>query len=226
MKFIIKQDEPSAMIDWKNLANDEWHPTWAALQNPEKNILKESLVKEQGFLCCYCQQRIEVNRHTEIEHIITREECDRRGNEALKLEYTNLIASCEGNKPPSRNLEISQYRHCNGFRSNNLLPITPLQADCESYFFYDFDGNIYAKDDDVDANTTIRNLNLSILSSIRKAKINGVIPFDLMSSITNDELQELIHFYNTKMDIDHDENLKYPEFSSVIINILSQISTL
>lgn len=133
MKYISKQQEPQEIRDWKNLANDNWQPSWSVFQNPQKQRLKESLVEEQGHICCYCQQRIYVNSKTEIEHIITREECDNRNNEALKLEYTNLIASCEGNKPPSRHPDINKSRHCNGFRGNKSLPINPLTQNCEIF---------------------------------------------------------------------------------------------
>ena len=69
MKYIIKSTEPQSIIDWKNLANDDWQPSWDNLMNPQKGTLRESLVEEQGYICCYCQQRIDTSTRTEIEQI-------------------------------------------------------------------------------------------------------------------------------------------------------------
>lgn len=221
MKYILKQEEPQEVIAWKNLANDEWQPSWNVFQNPQKQRLKESLLEEQGFICCYCQQRIEVDSKTEIEHIITREECDELNNEALKLEYTNLIASCEGNKPPSRHPEINESRHCNGFRGNRSLPITPLIPNCEDFFKYNFRGKI--KGLNVNAQTTIENLNLEILEKSRESKIQGILPDEIILSITNNDIQILIDYYSRKSNIDNDGKMKFPEYSGVIINLLRQL---
>ena len=224
MKYIVKHAEPQSIIDWKNLANDDWQPSWDDLMNPEKRYLKESLVEEQGYICCYCQQRIDTSTRTEIEHIITREECTRLDNEALKIEYTNLIASCEGNQPPSRHKQIEEYRHCNNYRSNKTLPISPLYRDCESNFSYDFIGNI--KDLNDSAKTTIDNLNLKILKDYRKAKLLGIFyEVDGKTPITfqpNDKAQ-LLNFYQNKSNIDNDGKMKYSEFSAVIVNLLNQL---
>ena len=42
MKYIIKSTEPQSIIDWKNLANDDWQPSWDNLMNPQKGTLRES----------------------------------------------------------------------------------------------------------------------------------------------------------------------------------------
>lgn len=224
MKHIVKQVEPQSIIDWKNLVNDDWQPSWDNLMNPEKKYLKESLVEEQGYICCYCQQRIDSSTKTEIEHITTREECTRLGNEALKIEYTNLIASCEGNQPPSRHSQIEEYRHCNNFRSNKDLPISPLHGNCESNFLYDFTGNVSGLN--TLAVTTIDNLNLKILKDYRKAKILGVFfEEDRVTPIifSATEKTQLLNSYQNKSNIDNDGKMKYSEFSAVIVNLLNQI---
>lgn len=224
MKYIIKSTEPQSIIDWKNLANDDWQPSWDNLMNPQKGTLRESLVEEQGYICCYCQQRIDTSTRTEIEHIITREECTRLGNEALKITYTNLIASCEGNRPPSRHVEIDKDRHCNNFRSNRSLLISPLDINCEDEFFYDFQGVMHGKTHN--ATITIENLNLKVLKDYRKAKITGV--FYEADGITpiifaTEEKDQLFSYYQNKSNIDGDNKMKFPEFAAVIINVLNQL---
>ena len=58
MRYIQKSQEPSSFAQWKALANEDWQPTWENLQNPEKNLLKEALLSEQYYVCCYCCGRI------------------------------------------------------------------------------------------------------------------------------------------------------------------------
>lgn len=57
-----------------------------------KSDLKRFLVLEQGFVCCYCGQRIFTNEKTPIEHL--------QAKSIFKnkiYEYDNLMASCSGN---------------------------------------------------------------------------------------------------------------------------------
>lgn len=67
MKGVSKIVEPAAFADWKAKANDEWQPSYDILQNPEKQILHESLLAEQGWVCCYCGRHIS-RLDSHIEH--------------------------------------------------------------------------------------------------------------------------------------------------------------
>jgi hypothetical protein len=54
MKRIIKGSEPSCLLQYRQIdgANyDGYHP---------KEPLKKSLLKEQGYICCYCMGRISI----------------------------------------------------------------------------------------------------------------------------------------------------------------------
>lgn len=54
MKYIRKGKEPEEFTNWKNLENDDWKPNWDDnFQAPEKPIVHESLLREQGYICCY-----------------------------------------------------------------------------------------------------------------------------------------------------------------------------
>ena len=65
MRYIKKQETPPAFTDWKAQENEDWQPYWNSkttnFQNPEKRIVHESLLQEQGYICCYCQRRIDLN---------------------------------------------------------------------------------------------------------------------------------------------------------------------
>jgi hypothetical protein len=40
MKFIVKQEEPKAFIDWKAMANPDWQPTYRDLRGNVKKTVK------------------------------------------------------------------------------------------------------------------------------------------------------------------------------------------
>ncbi|WP_225896261.1 retron system putative HNH endonuclease [Amazonocrinis nigriterrae] len=88
MKYINKNEEPSKFTCWKALENDDWKPSWNVFQAPEKPIVHDALLKEQGYICSYCGMRI-TRETSHIEHLKPRSSYPH-----LALEYTNLIASC------------------------------------------------------------------------------------------------------------------------------------
>lgn len=57
----------------------------------EYDDLKRILIKDQGFICCYCGQRIRDDSHTSIEHLQPK---SKYKNSAL--DFDNLLASCKG----------------------------------------------------------------------------------------------------------------------------------
>jgi hypothetical protein len=100
MRTIIKQKRCDSLTSWlwkerHNLYNDYKNTAvksdtiWSKLPPDIKNELAEQLLKEQGYICCYCGQSI--NRNTmAIEHF------DPRAEYKDKIfEYKNLFASCK-----------------------------------------------------------------------------------------------------------------------------------
>ncbi len=53
--------------------------------------LKKHLVEVQGFICCYCGQRIENDMHTAVEHLQPKSIF-----KSKIFDYNNLLASCKG----------------------------------------------------------------------------------------------------------------------------------
>ncbi|KWR88168.1 hypothetical protein [Cupriavidus sp. IDO] len=48
MRYILK-GLPSAEFEaWLGLATEDWQPTFDQLQNPQKRILQQALIQEQG----------------------------------------------------------------------------------------------------------------------------------------------------------------------------------
>ena len=86
MRYIKKQQTPQKFSDWKAQANEAWQPFWNSkatnFQKPEKESVHKSLLKEQGYICCYCQRRIDL-KNSHIEHFKPKDYYPK-----LSLEYT------------------------------------------------------------------------------------------------------------------------------------------
>lgn len=96
MKYIKKGQAPQTFTDWKSQENENWQPNWDNLRGKEKSAVYDTLLKEQGYICCYCGRRI--SRETShIEHLKPR-----TNYPDLAIEYVNLLASCQGEseQPP------------------------------------------------------------------------------------------------------------------------------
>lgn len=98
MKRIYKNDEPQEILQWKSKFKNKNGrvPRYSDLNEvenlPHKIFLKNSLISEQGHICCYCCKPIDT-KNSHIEHIRPKERNEYR---AISLEYENLLASCQG----------------------------------------------------------------------------------------------------------------------------------
>ncbi len=86
MKYINKKSSPPKFEQWKkeyqltethlsaitSLENEK-NKIWGKFSGEIKTKVKELLLNEQSFICCYCQQRIKADKQTTIEHFIARD---------------------------------------------------------------------------------------------------------------------------------------------------------
>ncbi|MGN2432384.1 retron system putative HNH endonuclease [Pseudomonas syringae] len=186
MRRVIKGTEPASFTEWKASANEDWTPTYATLQNPQKRELHNSLLQEQNFSCCYCGREIELD-NSHIEHFRPQEHYL-----PLALEYNNLHASCLRETKPGNPL------HCGHYKSNwfdEHLYISPTEDDCEQRFRYLLTGKIQSTHlTDLPAATMIEKLALDIayLTKRRQEAIAGVFDEQFISSVSTAELTYLI----------------------------------
>jgi uncharacterized protein (TIGR02646 family) len=203
MKYIIKRyispDEPKELTDFKkkvaqslkskNLQSKQAE-VWEKFKKPKepKNTIKQLLMEEQGFICCYCQQRIQFDENTQIEHLIA------RAVEAQKMfDYHNLLACCKGGES-ERQTDKTFPEYCGASKGNKTIEINPLQADCESFFEYevvDFtDDSVYIKmaGKTAEAQNTIDTLQLNC-AYLQEQR--GVFYRILLANIEIDTLQNL-----------------------------------
>lgn len=169
MKHIQKGHEPFELAEWKALETDDWQPEYSSMGKQLKNVVKESLMKEQGYLCCYCERRL-VSEDAHIEHFVPQS-----NNDIDPLDYFNMLCSCQNR------LEKGEPRHCGNLKGNWFdvdLLISPLDPDCENRFLYIEDGTIKPSETgDGATDITIKKLGLNIpkLNDLRRKAIEPFI---------------------------------------------------
>jgi uncharacterized protein (TIGR02646 family) len=230
MKYIQKQASPTDFESWKtqkkqrstdlakiqDLTAAKLKERWDKLKSKPlifKN-LRESLLQEQGSLCCYCQQKISLENQTvTVEHLISRVT-----DGTLLFEYTNLLASCLGGKKDIE--ELTQQKYCDNHRGNKHLQITPLQFDCHHYFDY------IAIEDSDELQIKIMGLSEHAINVIEILNLNapklrrlrGAFVQPFLQDLSKDEAIELLIQFNTQIE----NTLKQPltPFIQVLIGLL------
>ena len=214
MKYITKGEEPESFKTWKALARTTPNWGYSYLQNPEKKELHEALIREQGYICCYCGMRI-TRESSHIEHLKPQSTTD----PDLTLEYRNLLASCQREREPKKPV------HC-GIAKDDWydedLMVSPLKSNCTDFFIYTDDGQILATDaieKNAAATTTIERLCLNIpkLIAMRKEVINKLLADIDIDELTDEEKQKLIQGFEQP-----DTDGRYDEFCAAIAYILQQ----
>ena len=173
MRRIKKGKEPRL---WQ-----EHRSTPGAVYDPDKGLgptakakqaLREALVSEQGYLCCYCMDRIHPTQEgMKIEHWAAQnpEEGDSAGQE---MAYSNLLGAClggKGNRPADQ--------HCDTVRGNQPLHIHPADPnkDCSVLFGHASTGKIEGRTDEAKKDIATLNLNVNRLVEARKAVLQSLL---------------------------------------------------
>lgn len=103
----------------------------------------------------------------------------------LQLEYSNLLCSCDGGESERTGKTKAQKRvfppYCDSKKNDRVIKITPLEENCENYFYYDEDGHIYGKTDEADETIEILGLDCSTLVNQRKAAIEAYVDLQLFT---------------------------------------------
>ncbi|MGN4155111.1 retron system putative HNH endonuclease [Burkholderia gladioli] len=207
MKYVTKRALPAEFEAWKAGGTDDWQPTYANLQRPEKQVLHYALLAEQGWVCCYCGGAVtETDSH--IEHFRPQ-----RDFPALQLDYANLHASCMGTSrhvfpddEGAATLNRAAKRpptFCGDAKRNNFdeaLHISPVDPNCESRFIYTSAGEILPADrGDESAKYMLKILALGLphLSAAREEVLKVFDP-TFLDTVTAEELVRLRDAYRTR----------------------------
>lgn len=132
---------------------------------PVKADIRTQLLKEQGYICAYCMQRIVDDQSTtKVEHW----HCQNNyPNEQLR--YTNMLAVCSGN--------TQGCLHCDTKKANHDIKYNPAEPThrIESKIKYSTGGEIQSEELDFNQQLNdLLGLNCSRFIENRKAIINAV----------------------------------------------------
>ncbi len=157
MKHIIKNQEHTEFTQWKS---GKTTTKWERLaQSPHvKAALHQSLMQEQGMICCYCETAL-VKSYSHIEHFVPRSL-----DASLTFDYNNLLCSCQVNVERGTPLTCGNAK--GNISDKNI--ISPLEADCATHFTFSYDGIIKGKD--IRGQETIKILNLNEPNLVDKRK--------------------------------------------------------
>lgn len=168
MRPISKGAEPADFTQWEKGESSDWSPGWNDLDGTSiKSTVKEALLREQGYVCCYCEQRIE-KADSHIEHLESRQDFPQRS-----LDYTNLLACCTREEPRIP-------RHCGSRKGARSLKVHPLLPDCREYFIFTSSGDVRPTDvpthkKKAQEAISILGLDIGKLVAMRKRSIDGFI---------------------------------------------------
>lgn len=155
---IIKGQEPASWLHRRLTPGTDYEAT---------DDLKESLLKEQGYICAYCMRRIPVNDNgvtdkSRIEHFKPRESMD---SAKERMDYSNLLICCPGAMSGSS----WKNAHCDRKKGSMEISFSPTDLNCISTLSYGVDGTIQSTNEIYNKEINdILNLNLPLLKSNRK----------------------------------------------------------
>jgi uncharacterized protein (TIGR02646 family) len=165
MRHIRKGHEPQSLLEYRRTPR----ATYEGLPQDVKEEVRERLAREQGFLCCYCMQRITPNPDgMKIEHWAPQSQSSER-----QLDWKNLLGACKGGEGSPL-----AEQHCDSHKGNTPIRVNPLEERCERLLRFLADGTIESDDPavQIDLSQTL-NLNYARLRNNRKAVLDAFREF-------------------------------------------------
>jgi uncharacterized protein (TIGR02646 family) len=205
MKHINKGLEPTSLRNYRK------QPLATYADYRDKDELRESLLTEQGYICCYCMERI-TKDNMKIEHWRPQTPYPH-----LQLDYQNLLAACMGNEGKSPDLQ-----HCDTKKGDKELSFSPTDNNCEQYLKYSSNGRIYSEDLDIDKdlNETL-NLNLQTLMNNRHQVFKAVI--QQLTNVRGKKAAWSVQDVKRKLQIyKNRSNGKYEPYCQVVVYFLKK----
>jgi uncharacterized protein (TIGR02646 family) len=168
MKRIVKPSmEPLFFTNWKKKYKIKNNSPWEKLSGQTKRKLLHLLIKEQGGICCYCEQRL-VPEESHIEHLKSRHYFQNR-----TFDFYNLFCSCGGGD----DFPKGETKHCGHKKSDKEIFVSPLHSNCNAQFTFLYDGTVKSKKEKVNATIDCLGLNTPELKALRNAVIEIFIKF-------------------------------------------------
>ena len=168
MRQILKTKEPISLSTYRSSISKVDLANLEKFDDSSSNVkddLRNKLLEEQGYICCYCMGRIDF-RTSKIEHFKPRSLF-----RSEQLDYSNLFIACYGGQGRNEN-----EQHCDTKKANKLLKSISLLQKIESNISYKKDGSIFSQNKAIDKelNDTL-NLNYINLKNNREAVLYQVL---------------------------------------------------
>jgi len=149
MRYIQKLEEVPTSFLTKTSSLSTWKEYHNCCKRQKRALRKFILNYEQNYLCCYCEDKIDIN-NSHIEHVKPKS----LDIVNLTFDYCNLAVSCNGS---CRNNEGDNTRYNCGHRKDNEDTqydeskfLSPLKVkDIREYFEYDNDAKIIPSDKNI-----------------------------------------------------------------------------
>ena len=160
MRHIVKSSpEPPELLRFRKTGG----PNCTYNGFPDKDALRQRLLEDQGFLCCYCMQRIKKDK-MRIEHYLSQS-----GHPEEQLVWRNLLGACQGG-------EGTGEETCDKHKGENSISIDPLNHEHMAQVRYLPGGKIQHGEGDTpfqdDIDGTL-NLNIEKLRELRMGALTG-----------------------------------------------------
>jgi len=164
MRKIEKGREPKSLTEHRTKRGD--------FDGLPKDELREQLLNEQGYICCYCMKRIpqtlspeQIEKNypsSKIEHVLPQEN-PKYSDQVLN--YNNLLIACNGNHGQSTRLQT-----CDSFKGKRDISFNPSDKNwnIENYIRYNGEGKIFSDTPLIDYELNkLLNLNTDDLKRVR-----------------------------------------------------------
>ena len=160
MKHIDKLPPPKSFVEFCAKP----HSFYDSSDFP-KDDLRQNLLAEQGYICCYCMKRIpeSTSPFMKVEHF----KCQERYS-YLQLTYTNLLGACTGNLGQPIIKQTCDTKKGSQDITISLISNAP---NCETLFRYNAEGEISSINNNEEINlqlNDILNLNMQTLKDGRR----------------------------------------------------------
>ena len=218
MVYIKKGFEPNELL----VAKKSGIRRYDDLRSDVREAIKKALYLEQKGICAYCMCRLK-GETMQVEHYIPQHDQQGNYNEALSVDFYNMLAVCPGRKnTPNASYNVLT---CDQHKGNQILTVDPRNEYSVGKIKYDKAGIIYSTDSNIDYDlNVVLNLNCDMsqlprnrksmldrfLTSIRK-KYSG-------KEITKAEWKKLRDKYATATDRDG----LLPEFIGIVLRYIDQ----
>ena len=195
MKHIIKTHEPPELQQWfeeQPVVDDRRiNCRYGNLDSSTKDCIRDSLLIDQGWLCCYTGIRItKITSH--IEHFKP-QSLSRQLGDHDDVSYVNMFLAYPQNTPGAKKCPFGAEARGHWYEPD--LFINPLDVHCEQSFTYTYSGEMQsAVIGNEAARTTITRLNLNDgkLKELRSARIDAMLLDDRDGGLTIGDLEMIM----------------------------------